>query len=60
MKEEAKLVLRLVMEYESEESFAAGWRCDLEFILWERVLACDKSLDELANVLAWLAQEAGS
>ncbi|MGH8503641.1 MAG: hypothetical protein ACREVE_14435 [Gammaproteobacteria bacterium] len=59
MSKEAKIALRLVMEYESEEAYAAGWLIDLEFILWARVLARDKSDDEVANALAWLAEEAG-
>ncbi len=34
MREEARIALRLIMEYESEEAYAAGWLTDLEFILW--------------------------
>ncbi|MBA2409382.1 MAG: hypothetical protein H0V62_06310 [Gammaproteobacteria bacterium] len=59
MREEARIALRLIMEYESEEAYAAGWLTDLEFILWARVLKRDKSNDEVADVLAWLAEEAG-
>lgn len=59
MREEARIALRLIMEYESEESYTAGWLVDLEFILWARVLRRGNSPDEVADVLAWLAEEAG-
>ncbi len=58
MRVEGRIALRLVMEYESEEAYAAAWLTDLEFIFWARVLERDESDDEFADALAWLAEEA--
>lgn len=59
MREEARIALHLIMEYESEASHAASWLVDPEFIIWARVLRRGKAPDEVADVLAWLDEEAG-
>jgi len=60
MNEEAKYVLKEMMGWISESTWAAGWVNSLEFILWEYVQNPQNLFTEAeGKALFWLAEQAG-